>query len=333
MKDKLKKLIIPIIFLITLISIISIAINKDILNIDKNEQESNNRVDLIKVDKIAEYKYDYTIKCEAFEKEIKYFKYYNDTHEGWIVNTDNSVYKFNSYNLYSNDTNCIKLDEQFPNVKQIVRDFELGITTYYNEEYQEIYISDDNSIGLIGDYENNALGYNSLLQQKSKWDYLTENGYKKIQTTQETLAIKGDNTIYGILLTNFNFTGSGEPESPYRFYIYNETPILTLDSDETIIDFYYTPNIRMWLHGNGEGHYNETKIENEKPNNFILTDKSYYRYKLVDDRCLKYIDIECAYELVKDEELTKYKDDILYRDEFMMIISNGRVFNSYSDGL
>ena len=333
MKDKLKKLIIPIIFLITLISIISIAINKDILNIDKNEQESNNRVDLIKVDKIAEYKYDYTIKCEAFEKEIKYFKYYNDTHEGWIVNTDNSVYKFNSYNLYSNDTNCIKVDDHFSEIKQIVRDFEDGTTTYYNEDYKKVGVRDDGT--WIEDFKYMTADRieSTLKQRKSLWSYLTENGYKKIQTTPETLAIKGDNTIYGILLTNFNFTGSGEPESPYRFYIYNETPILTLDSDETIIDFYYTPNIRMWLHGNGEGHYNETKIENEKPNNFILTDKSYYRYKLVDDRCLKYIDIECAYELVKDEELTKYKDDILYRDEFMMIISNGRVFNSYSDGL
>ena len=50
---------------------------------------------------------------------------------------------------------------------------------------------------------------------------------------------------------------------------------------------------------------------------------------LVDETCQIYLDVPCTYEWKKDEELSKIRNDILYRDEQNLILSNGRVyFNS-----
>ena len=311
-------------FMVLVISSLTIILisNKDDININKTENGKHN---LKKVKQIAEYEYDSQIICEAFDEGIKYFNYDMSEHSGRMVTNSNNSYIFYSYNLYSNNTNCIKVDDKFPNVRQIVRDFEKETKTYYNDEFRKIYIT-DSGVSLEDDrwYFSPWTWENHISDLTAQWKAIDEYGYIKIQTTPSTLGIRGDNNIYGFVLWNKKPASSYE----YDYVLYNNSVIFSVAPDEVILDFYYTPNIYVSINGFIENYYgyNDEDIEREKLKNFILTDKSFYRYKLVDEKCEQYIDIECSYELVRDDELSKYRNDILFWDPSMIITSDGRIY-------
>jgi len=290
---------------------------------------SINKVNINNIDQIAEYKYDTTINCEAFDNEIKYFNYYSNLNRGWLVTENDDVYLFNLYELYSNNTNCKKIDDKFDEISFVVRDIDGGFK-YFNSNMQEIYINISDYNGTVEasdvyDRDNFVYGvYDSTNTdvRKTILTVLEENGYIKTQLAPGPLGIKGDNKIYGFYLSNIG----GNANFLDEFIIRNQTVEFRADYGEKIIDFYFTPNVDYYYYGRSDSHYNEEKLNNYMFDNFVLTDKGYYRYLLVDEDCEKYIDIECEYKLMKDEELTKFKDYILYRDELVLITKNGRVY-------
>lgn len=284
----------------------------------------NKKYTIDDIEQIAEYKYDKTIKCEAFNEDIKYFSYNGST--SWLVTDNNDIYIYNLYNLFSNNTNCKKVNDKFPEVKNSWRNLN-GNISYFDEKYKSISINIENNNAII-----NTLRYNLYFDESPKLEFekLVEYGYTKVQHEPPTLGIKGDNNIYGFYL--------GKDMEQYRLYnkyeilINYETIEFSVAEDEVIIDFYYTPNIYYNDLGNLENYKNYNTEENML-NNFILTDKSYYRYQLLNESCKEYIDEKCEYKLMKDEELSKYKDYILYRDSSILITKNGRVFSNYGYGI
>lgn len=61
---------------------------------------------------------------------------------------------------------------------------------------------------------------------------------------------------------------------------------------------------------------------------FIITGCTHKKEETKQEEVIPYVDIECEYGMIKDEEFTKVKDDILYYDEFTIILSNGRIFSN-----
>ena len=280
--------------------------------------KKNEMVDISKINTIAEYEYSTTTTCEAFDKGIKYFNYSNDKY--WLVTENNDAYVYSTNKLYSNNTNCKKIDGKFDDIIFIDRrddsnqyhDKYDGREIYYNSKFQKVSIDTDNYSIVKNDLFSSE--YDSMLSQFTK---MKENGYIKYRKANfcTAFATKGDNNLYILRLYYYDYITTLD----------NEKIIFSAPKNEKIIDFYYSSD----AHANkciGETYY-EGEITNDMDEKYILTDKSYYRPLLVnEEECKKYADVECIYEWQKDEELSKFSNDILYRNDFVLITRNGRVY-------
>ncbi len=58
-----------------------------------------------------------------------------------------------------------------------------------------------------------------------------------------------------------------------------------------------------------------------------VTDKAIYTKDLIDDSCYKYVNAECKEGLVKNEDLTKIYDDIMFIDRQYIVMKDGTVYS------
>ncbi|HIS12436.1 MAG TPA: membrane lipoprotein lipid attachment site-containing protein [Candidatus Onthocola stercoravium] len=286
---------------------------------------SSDAVDIDELTAVVEYQYDTTIQCEAFDKNIKYFNY--GSNNNWIVTEDNDVYVYSTYERYSNNSNCIKIADKFDDdIIQVDTEDNwsvelgryIGNTTYYNSNLQQVTVDTKNY-----QIEREKLSISTSVELSADINAINDSEYIRYRKTNPctAFAINGDNNIY---IMRMKSTTSGNNPLD-KSIIDNEEVAFSVPDDETILDFYYSSDAAA------EGCYFETSgtIETDVGKKYILTDKSYYRPMLVDETCQIYLDVPCTYEWKRDEELSKIRNDILYRDEQNLILSNGRVyFNS-----
>lgn len=82
------------------------------------------------------------------------------------------------------------------------------------------------------------------------------------------------------------------------------------------------------------GIINSDYTENEERKIVVMTDKAIYYTKANNkEKCKKFADVKCDYELIKDKILSKYRKYILYVDDTILITTEGKVMytNSYFD--
>jgi len=271
------------------------------------------------LDKIAGYEYDNTIICKVFDKKIKYLYY--DNINNFIVTEDNDVYIFNLYQLYSGDQNCKKIDGKFDDIVHIDIEYQdnglylgkyIGQTAYYNSNFQIVSV-DSINYKIV---RRNIYKY----QQEELKAYLRaikEKGYTKFRMTN-------NNTAFGIKNNNIYMFRIAKNDG--KTIIDKEHIVYSVPSDEIILDFYFSTDAKI-ENRDGKIFWRDTgNIEVDISRKYILTDKSYYRPKLINEECKKYLDVKCQYEWQKDDELSEIRNDILFRDSEYLILSNGRVF-------
>lgn len=306
-----KKIFLSLFFIISFLIFTGCNNKKNIVNIDVTSEKLN---------KIAEYKYDTTFKCDGLKKTIKYFNFgYNNY---WFVTEDNDVYVYDISQLFSNDTNCKKLDEKFDNIILKNHDFDrwngekyAGNDVYYNSKFKKVSVDLDTYSIIRKNVSQRT--YSELLADLAA---IKDSDYKKITKPNSCTAfgIKNDNKIYMFkIISDVNYRPID------KSIISEEEVVFSVPEDEIILDFYYSSNAyaNHCYRGPQYG-----KIEEDIDLKFIITDKAYYRPMLVDESCNKYIDVECRYEWRKDEDLSKIKDEILYRDSSTLITKTGRVY-------
>ena len=80
------------------------------------------------------------------------------------------------------------------------------------------------------------------------------------------------------------------------------------------------------------GLINSDYSETDERKIIVVTNKAiYYSYSENEEKCRKYDNIECNYELKKDKFLSKYRNKILYIDDAIIITKTGKVLytNNY----
>lgn len=286
---------------------------------------SSDTVNIDKLTAVAEYQYDTTIQCEAFDKNIKYFNH--GSNNNWIVTEDNDVYVYSTYERYSNNSNCIKIADKFDDdiiqvdfaYKSSELGYYAGFKVYYNSRLQKVTVDTKNY-----QIERENLRYADSSELSADTLAINSSEYLRYRKTisSTAFAINGDNNIYIMSLNSYV-----NEEYIDKSIIDNEDIVFSVPDDEIILDFYFSSNADIRVKG-----YNldtPESVQLDAGQKYILTDKSYYRPMLVDETCQIYLDVPCTYEWKKDEELSKIRNDILYRDEQNLILSNGRVyFNS-----
>jgi len=133
-----------------------------------------------------------------------------------------------------------------------------------------------------------------------------------------------NNTAFGIKNNNIYMFRIAKNDG--KTIIDKEHIVYSVPSDEIILDFYFSTDAKI-ENRDGKIFWRDTgNIEVDISRKYILTDKSYYRPKLINEECKKYLDVKCQYEWQKDDELSEIRNDILFRDSEYLILSNGRVF-------
>ncbi|MBE6158437.1 MAG: hypothetical protein E7159_01270 [Firmicutes bacterium] len=314
-----KKIVLIILFFLSLLVITGCGTEKQE---EKKVINESTEVDELKT--IGEYEYETTFKCDALSKNIRYFNYGNSN---WFVTDDNEVYVFSLYQLFSNGTNCKKINDKFDDI--IFNDTEynwnstkgkyIGETVYYNEELEQVSVDTQNYL-IVRDSLSRGM-YKEIIADLAAIKDSDYTRYRKVNGCT-AFGTKNDNNIY-----IFNLNPTLNYETLEKSIISNEEVIYSVPKDETILDFYYSSKAYA------KGCYGGSSIDNIEEDigkKFIITDKAYYRPLLKDESCLKYQDVECEYTWKKDEELSKIKDNILYRDESIIITKSGRIYNNYN---
>lgn len=291
-------------------------------------------------DKISEYAYYTTMKCDAFE-EIKYFD------NGWFVSNNNDIYEYNIYQLYSNDSNCKQTDEKLPDNIVFVDRKASWNSNNYSIDNKMAYISSDKKVYLFDTQKkklNTDIINGTALRYTLRYsnNALVQNGYSKFHflSRLSAYATKHDNNIYYVTLEFDDNINSTEDAT-----ITSEEIIFTLPQGEKIVDFYFdTSDVCASEAGPGNcvretNSQYTNEITGKKygiPENntemFIETEENYYRIMLANEECEKYIDVDCRYEWRKDKDITKIKEQILYRDDSYLITKDGRVYSSLGYG-
>ena len=314
-----KKFILIMVIFLSLLVITGCGKKKEV------EIKSNNKSTKVDEQKtIGEYEFETTFKCDALSKNIKYFNYGNDN---WFVTDDNEIYIFSLYQLYSNDTNCKKINDKFDDIIFNDTDYNwnstqgkyIGETIYYNEELEKVSVDTKNYL-IVRDSLNRGM-YKII---NADLEAIKNSNYTRYRKVNECTAFgtKNDNNIY-----IFNLNPTFNYEILDKSTISNEEVIYSVPKDEKILDFYYSSHA---FAKDCYGGLNVDDIEEDMGKKYIITDKAYYRPLLKDESCLKYQDVDCEYTWQKDEELTKIKDEILFRDESIIITKSGRIYNNYN---
>jgi hypothetical protein len=169
------------------------------------------------------------------------------------------------------------------------------VTHYTTGSGEKKYDADYKVIPYTDSYEWNFKGTNYVNNKYCSIYNL------KYDDTEETYAIRSDATAQ---------------EYSIPFNKMTEEIVFSVPCDEKILDMNVSEDT---LNGN--------KLDSPIAD-YILTDKSYYRYLLVDENCEEYLDTTCEYTFQKDEELSKIRNDILFRSNNVLLLKNGRLYYS-----
>lgn len=315
----MKKIVNKIVLLLFLILVVTGC------NSEKGNIKSSGNKNLNKVNQIGDYGYTNDIVCEAFEKGVKLINYNVDNNGPyWLITDDNSVYLYNMEQLFSEtNSNCKKMDFKLP-------DYNLTIKYAYNYDFHNyndyFYINKSNSSNEL-EFVYNEFDPDMPMIDSRVLRFRTPQEYNfSLMQCNSPGRDKNDCSYLGARNNKIYSFDILYHLSNHTWDLLDEEEIFSAPSDETILDFWLRDDI---VTNENEAFYYDIFIKK----GYVLTDKGYYRYMLKDETCYKYADVDCEYVLKKDEELSKYKDHILYRDESILITDSGRVYSLYGYGI
>ena len=230
--------------------------------------------------------------CEALipkaNKEYEAIRYVSST---YAITTTGVIHELSFGKKFSNEEYCMKADTT-QTVKAIV-----GNEVFRSEDNKIYYLKKSDGHDAYTEVpisDSNYPAYRFFL--KDNKDLL------KVQSVGNSsyYVLKEDGDVYKYVLGRNNANG---------VYLVNSTKIYTHDNyGSEILDFNYA------------GEQSEAT--------FIRTEDSIYRNTALNrDMCNKYVDIECEYEFLKDEILTKHYDHIMAYNGSMLITDYLKVFN------
>ena len=233
---------------------------------------------------IGFYKENGDFECSALE-QIKYGGY------NFFITTDNEVYLISTYQKYSDETNCKKIEGA--KVTKIIRGS----------------AADDD--GKLYNIENNELkkSIGSDPVEKIARDYLLISPYYGGQgdSGEYFLGLKEDGKIYKVKYkSDYNYE-----KDTYNSKIISEELFKEIENEKIL-------------------YFEKADSANNDISemfNVIKTDKAYYTMKNINEKeCQKYADVNCKYELQKNEELTKEYDNIAFYTTYLIILKNKEMY-------
>lgn len=234
--------------------------------------------------------------CDVFYPEnsndtlYKKIKYMTSNN---IIDDDGYIYEVSLGQVYENNQNCKKANTDII-VKAIYDN--MIIKANDNKYYYLESSSNVEKYSLVQQTDNSYELYDLLLKEDSVVKVITANSSKGVY-----YVLKNDGNIYSYTINRENYNTPLRIVS--RTVVYDEN-----DYDSKIVDFNYA---------------------GESVSTYIKTLNSVYRMKAINyDRCSKYADVSCVYQLEKDETLEKYKDKIIVYNGSILITDYKQVFNA-----
>ena len=210
----------------------------------------------------------------------------------YLTDSNGYIYEISLGQVYENKQNCKKANTDVL-VKAI---FDNKIIKGTDNKYY--YLASENNVtkySLVQETDNSYELYNFLLKEDDVVKVITADGSKGIY-----YVLKKDGNIYSYTVNRTNYN------SPLRVVSksikYDET-----NYKSKIVDFNYV---------------------GDSSSTYIKTEDGLYRMKATNyDKCSKYADVFCTFEIVEDEVLEKYSDRIIAYNGNVLITDYGQIFN------
>lgn len=231
--------------------------------------------------------------CDAFypenDKDVLYKKVRYITDKN-IIDKDGYIYEISLGQVYENKQNCKRANTDIV-VKAI---YDNKIVKANDNKYY--YLNGSNNVdnySLVPETDNSYELYDLLLKDTGVVKVITADGSKGIY-----YILKDDGSIYSYTITKSDYNSPLKIVS--RSIIYDD--IIA----SKILDFNYA---------------------GESSQTYMKTEDGIYRMKAINyDKCSKYADVNCIYEITKDEVLTKYEDRIIAYNGNTLITDYKQVF-------
>lgn len=197
--------------------------------------------------------------------------------------------------------------------------------------------------------ENNDIYYISLdLPYSNKSNCRLINSNEKMQSIYGEEAFKSfNNIIYSFDFKNYtdfpimnnsnNIIETLLNDNTNLKIINNDNHYYILKNDGNIYDYVIEQNENIisiisnaliYSSNNLDGKIIDFYYSQQMPLNYIKTNTTYYTFKPINEDCKKYADIECNYELKKDDLLNKYSKEIYAYNGKKVILSNGKILDN-----
>lgn len=232
--------------------------------------------------------------CDGFyptkKEDILYkkIKYLTNTN---IIDAEGRIYEVSFDQVYENKQNCKKASTDI-----IVRAIYDGkvVKATDNKYY---YLISDNGItrySQVSEVDNSYELYNILLSDVNVVKVATIDSSKGL-----FYVLKNDGNIYSYTVTKADYN------SPLKITARSMVYDISMYNSK-IVDFNYA---------------------GESSSTYIKTEDAVYRMKATNyDRCSKYADVECIYEIERDEVFDKYGDRIIAFNGNILITDYKQVF-------
>jgi len=209
-----------------------------------------------------------------------------------IISENGNLYEVTFNGLYSNNMSCKKVGSEIKAISVIDN---------------EVVKGENNKYYYLGSTKENTISYEEVSKEDPKLEL-----YKLIledNKVTKAMNVNSNTNSYYVLKENgniYNYVIKQNEETKKYEVLTDNIVYHSSDFDGKIIDFKYY------------GENNST---------YFKTSKSIYRMKNTNmEKCSKYVDIECKYELKKDEKITKNKDRIIGYGGNTIITDYGKIF-------
>lgn len=206
------------------------------------------------------------------------------------ITTDGSIYLLSFGQKYSNNLNCMKADFK----PKVVSIFDNKVFKADDGNiYYLVSSGDAVAFSVVPESDSNYAIYKIILDDEEVLKATTVN-----QDSNSYYVLKKDGSIYNYIVPKDNGVSISSTSVVYSKNSYGGS----------IIDFNYV---------------------GKAPGTFIRTNNQIFRMLSINrEECSKYVDIECKYEMMLDEGLTKHNDKILGFSGSFLITTYGKEFSA-----
>jgi len=215
-------------------------------------------------------------------------KYLTSSH---LINTDGKIYELSYGQKYANEENC-KVADTNVSVKAIFDD--KIIKGLDNKYYYLVAQNNVVSYSEVPQTDNSYRIYDLLLKEEDVIKVVTADS-----STGLYYSLRSDGNVYGYTIASAD--RNSPPVVTSTKVIYSKT-----DYGSKIIDFNFA---------------------GDSLNTFIRTEEKVFRMKITNsEKCTKYADVKCEFEMVEDEVFVTYKDRIIAYNGNMLITDYNKTF-------